>query len=665
MNVGERINFLRESIEKHNYLYYVLAQPVISDQEYDRMMRELASLEKEHPEYDDPGSPTRRVGSDINLEFEQVKHRYPMLSLANAYSREEIAEFDRRVRKTVGNEVEYVCELKFDGVAISLSYSGGKLNKAVTRGDGETGDDVTRNVMTIRSIPLKLQGTGYPEEFDIRGEIFLPKKGFQRMNEERKETGEMQFANPRNAAAGTLKLQNSALVARRPLDCFLYYLYAPGLPFANHYDNLKAAASWGFKVSLDTLQVFSSLNELYTHLDNLEKSRKDLPFEIDGLVIKVNSLAQQDVLGFTAKTPRWAIAYKFRAETAVTRLLSINFQVGRTGAITPVANLEPVLLAGTTVKRASLHNEDQIKLLDLRIGDNVSIEKGGDIIPKVTGVDVSSRPEGTSPFEFVTSCPECNTKLVRNPEEAAWYCPNSSACPPQIKGRIEHFVSRKAMDINIAEATIDQLFRHKLIGDVSDLYSLSYIQLVMLERFADKSAKNLLESIELSKKVPFHRVLYSLGIRFVGETTAKKLASHFGSIDSLATATKDELEGVEEVGERIAGSILSFFNEPGNQQMIDRLRDAGLQLKSENRDAPESQKLNGQSFVISGVFSKFERDELKELIEKHGGRNTGSISSSTTYLLAGENMGPAKKARAEELGVKIISEDEFLSMIET
>lgn len=659
-----QISKLREVLNKHNYQYYVLNQPVISDFEFDALLSELTGLEKLFPEFDDPNSPTQRVGSDINLEFEQVRHKYPMMSLGNTYSREELTEFDTRVRKVITEDFEYVCELKYDGVAISLSYRNGVLSKAVTRGDGEQGDDVTRNVKTIRSVPLKIQGTGYPEEFEIRGEIFLPRDGFDKMNRLREESGEMVFANLRNAAAGTLKLQNSSAVSKRPLDCFLYYLAGENLPTPFHYESLTKASGWGFKIPLQFMQKAKNLEEVFTFIEYWETARKSLPFDTDGVVIKVNSYDYQKQLGFTAKIPRWAIAYKYKTEQARTKLNSVSFQVGRTGAVTPVANLEPVNLAGTVVKRASLHNADQIELLGLRLGDWVYVEKGGEIIPKIVGVDIAARDSSSQTFSFISECPECGTTLLRNPDEAAHYCPNTYACPPQIKGRIEHFVSRKAMDINIAEATIDQLFRHKLITNIADLYKLEFMQLVMLERFAEKSANNLLQSIEESKKIPFPRVLYALGIRFVGETVAKKLARHFGSLDRIISSTEEELKNVDEVGERIAGSVAEYFAHPANREIVGRLIAAGLCFTmSEEEKGNISQKLEGRSFVISGTFQNFSRDEIKSAIEKNGGKNMSGISSGTRFLIAGSKPGPDKLRKAESLGIPVISEDDFLRML--
>jgi DNA ligase (NAD+) len=661
----DRILKLREDLNRHNHQYYVLFQPLISDFEFDQLMQELINLEKQFPEFNDLNSPSQRVGSDINLEFQQVKHNYPMLSLGNTYSREELEDFDKRVKKVISESFDYVCELKYDGVAISLSYKNGILLRAVTRGDGEQGDDVTRNVKTIRSIPLKLQGSGYPDEFDIRGEIFLPRDGFDKMNRLREESGEMVFANPRNAAAGTLKLQNSSLVSKRPLDCYLYYLAGDSLPSDFHYDSVRKASEWGFKIPLKYTTKASSIDEVFKFIEHWDVARKSLPFDTDGVVIKVNSYEFQKQLGYTAKIPRWAIAYKFKAEQASTRLNSISFQVGRTGAVTPVANLEPVNLSGSVVKRATLHNSDQIESLGLRIGDWVFVEKGGEIIPKIIAVDLKLRDANSEVFSFIHNCPECNTPLLRNPDEAAHYCPNTYGCPPQIKGRIEHFVTRKAMDISIAEATIDQLFRHKLIGNIADLYKLEFMQLVMLERFAEKSANNLISSIQDSKNIPFPRVLYALGIRFVGETVAKKLAKHFGSLEKLIAATLEELMNVDEVGERIAGSVIEYFAHPSNKEILERLVNSGLRFEiSEDEKGNVSQKLSGKSFVISGTFQRFSRDDLKIAIEKNGGKNMSGISSGTQFLIAGNKPGPDKIKKADSLGIPIITEDEFAKMIE-
>ncbi len=663
-SVETRILQLRKLLDEHNYRYYVLSQPVISDFEYDQYMKELTDLENKYPEYFDANSPTQRVGDDRNAEFKQVEHKYPMMSLSNTYSREELKEFENRIRKIIQEPVEYICELKYDGTSISLTYEGGKLVRAVTRGDGEKGDDVTSNVRTIRSIPLVLNKNGHPDNFEMRGEILLPHKGFEKMNKEREEIGEMPFANPRNAAAGTLKMQNSSLVAKRPLDCFLYYLLGEDLPFQSHYENLMKAKEWGFKVP-EYITKCRSLEEVFSFIDRWDKERENLPYDIDGIVIKVNSYEQQRKLGFTAKSPRWAIAYKFKAEQASTRLISIDYQVGRTGAITPVANLDPVLLAGTTVKRASLHNADQIALLDIRLNDIVFIEKGGEIIPKVVGVDKDKRRDDSKPVEYIRNCPECGTLLVRNEGEAKHYCPNENGCPPQIKGKLEHFVSRKAMDIGLAEATIDQLYRQGLLKDIADFYELKKEQLLSLERFAEKSADNLIKSIEDSKKVPFTRVLYALGIRYVGETVAKKIALHLRSIDKLAGSDVDELIEVEEIGDIIAESIYRYFNNEKNRELISRLKNAGIQFEIKEESVQNiSDKLSGKSIIISGVFQNFSRDEIKVMIEKHGGKNVTSISSKTDYLVAGENIGPSKLEKARKLKIPILSEDEFINLIQ-
>jgi DNA ligase (NAD+) len=660
---GKRIEELRKQIEYHNNLYYVLSKPEISDFEYDMLLNELITLEKKFPEFSDENSPTRRVGSDINRDFIQLEHKYPMLSLGNTYSREELVDFDKRIKKTIGDDFEYVTEIKYDGVAISLAYENGKLKHALTRGDGEKGDLVTDNVRTIRSIPLHLQGKDWPSEFEIRGEIIIPRKQFEKMNEQRITAGEEPFANPRNAASGTLKIQNSSLVAKRPLDCFLYHILGGRLPFASHYENLVKAREWGFKVP-DYLKKVKGIDGLMEYISFWDNERKKLPFDIDGVVIKVNSYKYQQLLGYTAKSPRWAIAYKFQAEQAVTKLLSIDLQVGRTGAITPVANLEPVFLAGTTVKRASLHNADQIEILDVRIGDSVYIEKGGEIIPKITGVDHSLRPPETIPFRFPVNCPDCGTPLIRNEGEAAHYCPNEFGCPTQIKGRIEHFISRRAMDIGAAEATIDLFYRKGLIKDVADLYSLTFDHLVHLERFAEKSAQNLIKSIDDSKNVPFDRVLYAIGIRYIGETVAKKLAKHFGSLDKLSSASMEDLLSVDEVGERIAGSIIDYFKNPVHTDIIERLKKAGLKFNMPEKEAhPASDELKGLTFVISGTFSEYSRDEMKDLIISHGGKNASSVSSATNYLLAGDNAGPAKLEKARSLHIPVISEKDFIEMI--
>jgi DNA ligase (NAD+) len=661
---GSRINELREQLEKLNRQYYVFAQPLIGDFEFDQMMQELLRLEQAYPEYYSQSSPSARVGSDHNKEFEQVAHRYPMLSLSNTYSEEEIREFDDRTRRSLTENFEYVCELKFDGVSISLTYENGLLSKAVTRGDGEKGDVVTENVKTIQSVPLKLKGNDYPSDFEIRGEIILPHAVFDKLNMEREDIGEAPFANPRNAAAGTLKLQNSSMVAKRPLDSFLYYLLGENLPFDNHYDNLMKVKEWGFKVS-ENMQKCKNVDEVLAFIKYWDKKRKDLPYDTDGAVIKINSIRQQQILGFTAKSPRWAIAYKFKAEQVSTELLSIDYQVGRTGAITPVANLKPVQLAGTVVKRASLHNADQMELLDIRIGDTVLVEKGGEIIPKIVSVDKSKRELFSEPLVFINKCPECGTPLIRSEGEAAHYCPNETDCPPQIKGKIEHFVSRKAMDINCAEATIDLFYNKGLIHNVADLYTLKRPDLVKLERFGEKSTANLLNSIEISKKVPFQRVLFALGIRYVGETVAKKLAEHFRNLENLMSASIDELIDAEEIGSTIASSIRNYFENPKNLQIVDRLKNAELQFEvQENEVLLLSEKLNGKNIIISGTFEKHSREELKSLIESHGGKNVSSISQQTSYLLAGDKIGPSKLDKVKKLNIPIISEDEFLKMIE-
>lgn len=659
-----RIDQLRRELNDHNYRYYVLAQPSISDFEYDHLLKELIVLEKQFPEFADDNSPSRRIGSDLTENFETVNHRYPMLSLGNTYSREDLEDFDARVRKVIKGELEYVIELKYDGVAISLTYRNGHLIRAVTRGDGEKGDDVTRNVRTIKSIPLSLRGNDYPYEFEIRGEVFMSREGFKILNESREESGEFVFANARNATAGTLKLLNSAEVAKRPLDCYFYYMPGDDLPYSNHYDNLFKAAEWGFKIPSQYILKVRSMDEVFNYISEIDRRRADLPFEIDGVVLKVNSLEDQKRLGFTSKTPRWAISYKFKAEQSYTRLNSISFQVGRTGAVTPVANLEPVNLAGTTVKRASLYNEDQIKQLDIRPGDMVYVEKGGEIIPKVVAVDTEVRPVGLPVFEFIRNCPECGAELKRSEGESAHYCPNTNFCPPQIKGKMEHFVSRKAMNINIAEATIDQLYRNNLLKNVADLYDLEYIQLVNLERFGDKSASNLISSIENSKNAGFDRVLFALGVRFVGETVAKKLARHFGSMEKLMQASIDELTAVDEIGERIAMSLREYFQQSENLQLIERLRTKGLNFHMNTVNEVISSRLSGKNIVVSGTFTNYSRDQLKEIIEKNGGINQSSVNSRTDLLLAGDGMGPSKQKKAEKLSIQVINEDEFSKMIE-
>ncbi len=661
--IGERIKQLRQSIDQHNYNYYVLSQPVVSDFEFDHLLYELKQLEGDNPEYFDPNSPTQRVGSDINQEFEQFPHSYPMLSLDNTYSKEELIDFEKRNKRLLDEEFEYVSELKYDGASISLHYENGTLVRALTRGDGEKGDDVTNNIKTIRSIPLKLRGSGYPEVFEIRGEVFIPHEGFKRMNEEQRKQGLPEFANPRNTASGSLKIQNSSLVAKRPLDCFLYYLISDNNPYETHLETLNKAREWGFKIPA-IIEKCSTLEEVHSFIDKWEAERKTLPYDIDGIVIKINNIAQQQELGMTAKSPRWATSYKFKAEHALTRLESISFQVGRTGAITPVANLRSVLLAGTTVKRASLHNADQIALLDIREGDYVYIEKGGEIIPKVVGVDKDKRAEGTKPFEYITSCPECSSELIRAEGEAKHFCPNETGCPPQIKGKLEHFVSRKAMDIGLAEATIDQLFNAGYLHDIADFFTLKKEQLLTLDRFAEKSAENLVKSIAEAKNVPFERVLFALGIRYIGETVAKKLARSMGSIYRIQDASFEELIEIDEIGDKIAQSLVEYFKEDKNRNCIARLAEYGVQLELGEENRPVSEKLKNKSIIISGTFNKYSRDEIKKLIEKNGGKNVSSISSKTDYLVAGDKIGPSKLEKAQKLNISIISEDEFLKLLE-
>ena len=659
----QRILSLREELNRHNYDYYVLFNPTISDFEFDQKMRELQDLEALHPEMDDPNSPSRRVGSDLSIEFKQVKHQYPMLSLGNTYSQAEVADFFDRVNRGLGGApFEIVCELKYDGTSISLVYEEGRLVRAVTRGDGEKGDDVTENVRTIRTIPLSLSGDGYPSNFEIRGEILMPWASFEELNRKRAEQEEPLFANPRNAASGSLKQQNSKIVAERKLDSYLYYLLGEELPADTHYDNLQAAKSWGFKVS-DAMRKCRTLQEVFDFINYWDVERKNLPVATDGIVLKVNSIAQQKELGYTSKTPRWAIAYKFQAERACTRLNSISYQVGRTGAITPVANLDPVQLSGTVVKRASLHNADFIESLDLHIGDMVYVEKGGEIIPKIVGVDMDARSNSGEKALFVDVCPECGAKLVRMEGEAAHYCPNDEACPPQIKGKMEHFVSRKAMNINIGEESIDYFYKKGLLKDSSDFYSLKETDLSGLERWGAQSAKNLVDSIADSKNVPFDRVLFALGIRYVGATTAKKLAGELRCIEEIETASFDRLVQVDEIGDRIALSIMDYFRNPKNVAFVNRLKEAGLQFAMKDEENRLSDSLGGKSFVISGTFDRHSRDELKELIERHGGKNVSSISSKTDYLLAGANMGPAKLEKAQKLNIKMISESDFEKMI--
>lgn len=661
----QRILQLRKELHEHNYKYYVLNQPEISDQEFDFMMKELQELEARHEDMFDPNSPTQRVGSDINQEFTQVTHKYPMLSLANTYSQEEVADFYNSVKKGLnGEDFEICCELKYDGLSISLTYEDGKLVRGVTRGDGVHGDDVTANVKTIRSIPLVLKDGDWPKEFEIRGEILMPWNVFERLNQEREAAEEPLFANPRNAASGTLKSQNSALVASRNLDAYLYYLLGDELPGDGHYENLEKAREWGFKIS-EGMRKVKTLQEIYDFIDYWDTERKKLPVATDGIVLKVNSLRQQRALGYTAKNPRWAIAYKFKAERACTRLNEVTFQVGRTGAVTPVANMEPVQLAGTTVRRATLNNEDFIRSLDLHIGDYVYVEKGGEIIPKIVGVDIEQRPIIAQPVTFVTRCPECGAKLVRYEGEAAYYCPNDAGCPPQIKGRIEHFISRKAMNIDsIGPETVDDFYRHGLVRNVADLYDIE-VQQINGDGSRQKSAEKIVNGIEASKQVPFERVVFALGIRFVGETTARLLARHFKTIDALAAASLQDLLEVEGVGEVIAKSVMTYFRNPLTMQIVERLRGYGLQMAlSEEQMSSATDKLAGKSIVISGVFAHHSRDEYKQMIEQNGGKNVGSISGKTSFILAGENMGPAKLQKAEKLGIQIVDEETFLKMIE-
>jgi DNA ligase (NAD+) len=674
--IKKRIEELTEEIEKHNYNYYVLSKPVISDYEFDMLLEELIRLEKQFPEFASPDSPTQRVGGDITKEFRQVVHKYPMLSLGNTYSEEEIIDFDNRTRKTLLEDPEYVCELKYDGVAIGLTYLDGKLVQAVTRGDGEKGDDVLANARTIRSIPLKLKGS-FPSEFEMRGEIYMPLKSFERLNKEREELGLPLFANPRNAASGSLKMQDPSEVSKRNLDCFLYFVMGEHLPFDNHYQNLMEARKWGLKIP-GYIAKCLTIKEIFDFIDYWNDARRQLEFNIDGVVIKVNSIRQQQMLGFTAKSPRWAIAYKFKAEQVSTLLLSIDFQVGRTGAVTPVANLQPVQLAGTTVKRASLHNADIIAKLDIHYGDHVFVEKGGEIIPKVIGVDLSQRPGNSQPVKFAGNCPECGTALVRRENEAAHHCPNDTGCPPQIKGKLEHFISRKAMDIDsLGEGKIELLFDKGLVRNVADLYDLTYDKLIGLEKvypgedgkertisFREKTVENILKGIEQSKNTPFERSLYALGIRYVGETVARKLALHFRNIEKLREAHYEELIEAEEIGEKIAESVIQYFSNPTNIMIIERLREHGIIFEIiSGQEVIVENKLGGKSFVISGVFKDHSRQELKQLIEKFGGRNSGSVSGKTNYLLAGDDIGPVKLKKARELGIKIISEEDFTSMI--
>ena len=677
-NIEQQILELRERLNHYNYHYYVLSQPLISDFEFDKLLAELQQLENENPQYFDPNSPTQRVGSDINQNFTQVKHQYPMLSLGNTYNEGEVADFYNRVAKALNAPFEIVCELKYDGTSISLIYENGELVRAVTRGDGEKGDDVTANVRTIRTIPLTLNksthqitespnhhGIEIPDKFEIRGEILMPWKVFEDLNKEREAQEEPLFANPRNAASGTLKLQNASEVAKRKLDAYLYYMLGENLPADTHSGCLQAASAYGFKIS-DAVKVCKTLPEVMDYIKYWDKERKNLPVATDGIVLKVNSLTQQKNLGYTAKSPRWAIAYKFQAERALTTLQSVSYQVGRTGAITPVANLDPVQLSGTVVKRASLHNADIIEGLDLHIGDKVYVEKGGEIIPKITGVEASVRDLFAEKVQFITHCPECGTPLVRDEGEAAHYCPNEAHCPPQIKGKMVHFVSRKAMNIDgLGEETIDLLYRNGLARNIADLYRLKLLDLALLERMGEKSGRRILKSLEASKQVPFARVLFALGIRYVGETVAKRLSSKLKSMQALMSASVEELMSIDEIGESIAQSLVASFAQDENKQLIADLQDIGLQMAIDEQTQPVgSDVLKGKTIVISGTFVQHSRDELKNLIEQHGGKNTGSISKNTSFILAGDNMGPAKLEKATQLGVPLLSEQEFLALIE-
>ena len=665
MEIQNTIQKLREELNQHNYNYYVLDKPIISDFEFDLKLKQLQELENKHPEYFDENSPTQRVGGAITKNFETIVHEHRMYSLDNSYSKEELLEWEKRVQKVLGDvPLEYTCELKYDGASISITYENGKLKRAVTRGDGVQGDDVTHNIKTIKSIPLKLKGD-YPEKFDVRGEIILPFAGFEKMNQELIEIGETPYSNPRNTASGSLKLQDSAEVARRPLDCLLYFVIGNKLPFRSQFEGLEAARNWGFKVPKEA-QLAKNLNEVFEFIDYWDIHRQHLPYETDGVVIKVNNIQHQEELGYTAKSPRWAIAYKFKSEQVSTRLSSISYQVGRTGAITPVANLEPVQLAGTIVKRASLHNADQIEKLDIRIGDTVFVEKGGEIIPKIIAVDLNKRPGDSAPTKYITHCPECNTELVRGEGEANHYCPNFYGCPPQIIGRIQHYISRKAMDIEgLGGETVALLFNNGLVRNYADLYDLTVEQIRPLERMAQKSAENLVNGVENSKKIPFERVLYALGIRYVGETVAKKLAKHYKNIDALSQANVMDLVLVDEIGERIAQSVIDFFENQENGIIIERLKKYGVQFESVEIVNPNAtDKLTGKAFVVSGVFEQFSRDDLKKAIEDNGGKVGSSISAKTDYVVAGANMGPAKLEKAVKLNIPILSENEFKQMID-
>ncbi|WP_136666859.1 NAD-dependent DNA ligase LigA [Flavobacterium sp. H122] len=665
MDVLNKIQSLREELNLHNYNYYVLDNPTISDYEFDIKLKELHDLEAKHPEYFDENSPTQRVGGAVTKNFETIKHEYRMYSLDNSYSKEDLLDWENRAQKILGNVVlQYTCELKYDGASISITYENGKLKRALTRGDGFQGDDVTNNIKTIKAVPIKLKGD-FPQKFEIRGEIILPFAGFEKMNQELIEIGETPYANPRNTASGSLKLQDSAEVAKRPLDCLLYSLVGSNLPILSHYEGLEKARQWGFKVPTQS-KLVNSMDEVFEFIEYWDKHRHEMPYETDGVVIKINDLHLQEELGYTAKSPRWAIAYKFKAEQVSTRLNSISYQVGRTGAITPVANLEPVQLAGTVVKRASLHNADQIEKLDIRIGDEVFVEKGGEIIPKIIGVDFSQRTPSSEITKYITNCPECDTELIRKEGEAQHYCPNYYDCPPQIIGRIQHFITRKAMDIEgLGGETVALLYNNGLATNYADLYELKKDEIVVLERMADKSAENLLAGIEKSKQIPFDRVLYALGIRYVGETVAKKLAKHYKSIENLKNASLEELITVDEIGVKIAQSVIEFFENQNNLAIIDRLKSYGVQLELDEQESTVvSAILNGKTIVVSGVFEKFSRDDLKKAIEDNGGKVGSSISSKTDYVVAGANMGPAKLDKASQLNIPIISEDDFIKMIQ-
>ena len=664
-NILEQIQNLRKELNEHNYNYYVLDNPTISDYEFDQKLKELQLLENQHPEYYDANSPSVRVGGEITKNFPTVTHEFRMYSLDNSYSKEELEEWEKRILKNLGeNNVSFVCELKYDGASIDLTYEKGILVQALTRGDGIQGDNITTNVKTIKSIPLVLKGNDFPERFHIRGEIIILKEGFEKMNAERIAEGEDPFMNPRNTASGSLNLQDSSEVAKRPLDCLLYYLVGDSLPISTQFEGLEKAREWGFKVPSQS-QVCHNTQEVMDFINYWDKHRHELPYETDGVVIKVNNLQQQQELGYTAKSPRWAIAYKFKAEQVTTKLSSISYQVGRTGAITPVANLEPVLLAGTIVRRASLHNADQIAKLDLHIGDSVFVEKGGEIIPKIVGVNIDERLENSAPVSYITHCPECETKLIRNEGEAQHYCPNSYGCPPQITGKIQHFISRKAMDIEgIGQETVELMFRSGLIKNYADLYELQLNEISKLERMGERSAENIIIGVNKSKQVPFERVLFALGIRFVGETVAKKLARTFLSIDNLQKATFEELLQIDEIGERIAQSVIEFFADEQNQKIIERLKSYGLQTQIIRNENEHSDKLKGITFVVSGVFEKFSREQLKNMMENNGAKVASSISSKTNYIVAGENMGPSKLEKAQKLNIPIISELDFEKMLE-